>query len=203
THWEDELNNPELPLENREKIAGDIETIARLNRVINNLLLLSQTEFAQDAFEFESVSLDQLLSAVASEMEVLADMKSQELRLTKIEPVVLWADRDRLHQLIFNLLDNAIKYTPEKGNINVSLRVENGEALVIVEDNGIGIPGEDLPYVFDRFYRVSNDRSLETAGSGLGLSICRMIAETHNGSIDLAGRAGEGSTFTVRLPIPQ
>jgi signal transduction histidine kinase len=79
--------------------------------------------------------------------------------------------------------------------------VENGEALVIVEDNGIGIPGEDLPYVFDRFYRVSNDRSLETAGSGLGLSICRMIAETHNGSIDLAGRAGEGSTFTVRLPI--
>lgn len=201
THWEDELNNPELPLESREKIAGDIETIARLNRVINNLLLLSQTEFAQDAFEFESVSLDLLLSAVVSEMEILADMKSQELRLTKIEPVVLRADKDRLHQLIFNLLDNAIKYTPEKGNINVSLRVDDGEALVIVEDNGIGIPGEDLPYVFDRFYRVSDDRSLETAGSGLGLSICRMIAETHRGSIDLAGRAGKGSTFTVRLPI--
>jgi heavy metal sensor kinase len=203
THWEDELNNPELPLENREKIAGDIETISRLNRVINNLLLLSQTEFARDAFEIEAVSLDELLSAVVSEMEVLADMKSQELRLTRIESVVLQADRDRLHQLIFNLLDNAIKYTQENGKINVSLRVQDGEAFVVVEDNGMGIPEEDLRYVFDRFYRVSKARSLETPGSGLGLSICRMIAETHKGSIDLASLAGEGSTFTLRLPIQQ
>jgi signal transduction histidine kinase len=200
THWEDELNNPELSTEVKEKLVGDLETITRLTRVINNLLLLSQTEFAAAGFDMASVPLDELLSEVVSETEVLAGMKEQELKMAECSPVVVRGDKDRLHQLVFNLLDNAVKYTPEQGKIAVSLTAAGGEVVLRVEDYGIGISGEDLPHVFERFYRVSKDRSPQTGGSGLGLSICKMIAESHDGSIDVTSRPGEGSAFVVTLP---
>jgi signal transduction histidine kinase len=204
THWEDELNNPELSTEVKEKLVGDLETITRLTRVINNLLLLSQTEFAAAGFDMASVPLDELLSEVVSETEVLAGMKEQELKMAECmaecSPVVVRGDKDRLHQLVFNLLDNAVKYTPEQGKIAVSLTAAGGEVVLRVEDYGIGISGEDLPHVFERFYRVSKDRSPQTGGSGLGLSICKMIAESHGGSIDVTSRPGEGSAFVVTLP---
>jgi signal transduction histidine kinase len=200
THWEDELNNPDLSTDIKEKLVGDLETITRLTRVINSLLLLSQTEFAEAGFDLAPVSLDELLRDVVSEMEVLAGMMAQEMRLAECSPAVVRGDRDRLHQLVFNLLDNAVKYTPEQGRITVTLSAAGGEAVLRVEDDGIGIPGDDLPNVFERFYRVSKDRSPRTGGSGLGLSICKMIAESHGGSIEVTSRQGEGSVFVVRLP---
>jgi signal transduction histidine kinase len=203
THWEDELNNPDLPMDMKEKLVGDIESISRLTRVINTLLLLSQTEFADAGFDMTSVQLDGLLQEIVSETEVLAGMKSQELSLADSQPVVVPGDRDRLYQLFFNLFDNAVKYTPVGGTITVSLAVEDGEAVVRIDDSGVGIPDADLQYVFDRFYRVSKDRSPETGGSGLGLSICKMIAESHKGSITVTSQCGVGSTFAVHLPLQQ
>jgi signal transduction histidine kinase len=201
SHWEEELNNPDLPREVKEKLVGDIEAITRLTRVINNLLLLSQTEFVESGFDMTSVHLDELLRDLHSDTEVLAGMKMQDLTVSAAQPAVVRGDRDRLYQLFFNIIDNAVKFTPEKGKIAVSLTVENGEALTRVEDTGAGIPDADLPHVFERFYRVGKDRSIESGGSGLGLSICKMIAESHKGSITVASVPGEGSTFTVRLPI--
>jgi signal transduction histidine kinase len=203
THWEDELNNPDLSMEVKQKLVGDIEVISRLTRVINNLLLLSQTEFAEAGFDMTTVHLDDLLQEIVSETEVLAGMKTQEITLAGSQTAVVRGDRDRLYQLFFNLVDNAVKYTPENGKIAVSLGVEEGEAVVRIEDSGTGIPNADLPRVFDRFYRVNKDRSPETGGSGLGLSICKMIAESHKGSITVASQPGIGSAFSVHLPLQQ
>jgi signal transduction histidine kinase len=201
THWEDEINNPDLPADVKEKLVGDLESISRLNRVINNLLLLSQTEFVHKGFDLSPVALDALVSEVASEAEVLAEMKSQEICLIAGRPVEVFADRDRLHQLVFNLVDNAVKYTPDNGIITVALDVEAANAILRVVDNGVGIPEADLPRLFDRFYRVNKDRSPTTGGSGLGLAICKMIAESHGGSIGVVSEVGKGSAFVVSLPM--
>ncbi len=201
TNWEDELNNPDVPHSFKERLVGDIETIMRLSRVINDLLLLSQTEPAGGSFEFTAVQLGGLLKDVVSDMDVLARMKRQKIEFGPIEPAAVKGDRDRLYQLLFNLIDNAIKFTPDGGKITVGLGVDRDIAVLTVRDTGPGIPQEDLPYIFNRFYRVDEDRSRKTGGSGLGLSICWMIAEAHRGEIRVGSESGQGTLFEVRLPI--
>jgi signal transduction histidine kinase len=178
TQWEDELNNPELPDKFKETLVGDIETITRLSRVINSLLLLSQTESIETSFEFAALRLDELVTDVVGDARVLADMKQQRIDYEDTKPTVVKGDRDRLYQLVFNLIDNAIKYTPDKGTISVGLTSEGGFAVLTIRDNGPGIPEADIPHIFDRFYRIGKDRSRKTGGSGLGLAICKMVAET-------------------------
>ncbi len=199
-HWESELNNPRLSLELKERIVQDTETITRLNHLINNLLLLSRTEAIQSSFEFEPLRLDALLGEVIADAKMLAETKSQEIDAGDLPPVDLFGDRARLYQLFFNLLDNASKYTGEGGRISLRANVDDSMVSIAVEDNGPGIPAEDLPHIFKRFYRVQKDRGRKTGGSGLGLSICELIARAHHGSIDVESEVGRGSTFTVRLP---
>jgi signal transduction histidine kinase len=201
-HWESELNNPRFSLELKERIVQDTETITRLNHLINNLLLLSRTEAIQSSFEFEHLRLDALLGEVIADAKMLAETKSQEIDAGDVPPVELFGDRARLYQLFFNLLDNASKYTGEGGRISVRAQVDDSMVSVAVEDNGPGIPAEDLPHIFKRFYRVQKDRGRKTGGSGLGLSICELIARAHHGSIGVESVTGEGSIFTVRLPRP-
>jgi two-component system phosphate regulon sensor histidine kinase PhoR len=124
--------------------------------------------------------------------------------------VVFW-EKDRILQALFNILDNAVKYTPEGGRVQV--RARSGQGLgdqggqkfieISVEDNGLGIPREDLPRVFERFYRVDKVRSRELGGTGLGLSIVKHIVESHGGSVHVESVPGQGSTFSLRLPISQ
>ncbi len=109
-------------------------------------------------------------------------------------------DVDRLRQLFFNLLDNAIKYTPPGGKVTVQGGPSNGQTRVIVADTGIGIPADHLPHVFDRFYRVDPSRSPETEGSGLGLAICRSIAEAHGGRVEIDSTFGVGTRVMLTLP---
>jgi signal transduction histidine kinase len=201
TNWEDELNNPDVPHSFKERLVGDIETITRLSRVINDLLLLSQTELAAGTFDFAAVQLSGLFEDVVSDMDVLARMRQQTIEFGPIEPAVVKGDRDRLYQLLFNLIDNAIKYTPDGGKITVGLGVDRDIAVLTVRDTGPGIPQADLPYIFNRFYRVDEDRSRKTGGSGLGLSICSMIAEAHRGEIRVGSEPGQGTLFEVRLPV--
>ncbi|UCH85722.1 MAG: HAMP domain-containing protein [Candidatus Latescibacterota bacterium] len=200
THWEDELSNPDLPDDFKEKLVGDIETIARLSRVINNLLLLSHAEVIRADTVFAPVPLAALIDDVIDDTAVLAEMKSQTLRRGPVEPVTVNGDRDRLYQLVFNLVDNAVKYTPEDGEITLTLEADASEAVLRVADTGRGIPPNDLPHIFDRFYRVGSDRSSRTGGSGLGLAICKMIAELHGGSISATSTVDEGSVFSIRFP---
>jgi signal transduction histidine kinase len=178
-----------------------METITRLSRVINDLLLLAQTDSADRFFEYDAVRLDDLARDVVEDTKVLAEMKRQRLTCGTVDPVVVRGDRDRLYQVIFNLIDNAVKYTPEGGDIQVDVNATDGYANLQVRDDGPGIPEADQPHVFDRFYRVAKDRSRKTGGSGLGLAICRMTAEAHGGAITVESKPGEGSCFRVRLPV--
>ena len=200
-HWESEIDNPELTLEIKEQLVQDVETITRLSHLVNNLLLLSQTESIESNFEFTTLNLHELLEEVVSDVEILAESKSQGIHFKETSKINITGDKTRLYQLFFNLLENASKYTQEKGEISVSLSAENNSTLVEIRDNGEGIPADDLPNIFKRFYRVHKDRSRKTGGSGLGLSICKVIAEAHKGSVEVESKTGKGSTFTVRLPV--
>jgi signal transduction histidine kinase len=200
-HWESELNNPELPLPIKEKFVHDIETITRLNHLINNLLLLSKSETFQSDFECCPLRLDEVLKGVIDDAIVLAENKSQKIEVVELQEVMVQGDKIRLYQLFFNLVDNAMKYSPEESTIWISLHKEEPWAVVKVRDNGAGIAAEHLPHIFERFYRVEKDRARKTGGSGLGLAICKLIAERHQGSIEVESTVGKGTVFTVKLPI--
>jgi len=118
-----------------------------------------------------------------------------------MEEVTVKGDKRLVKQLLLNLVDNAINYTPAGGGITLSLEKTQPSALILIEDSGIGIPQESLPHIFDRFYRVDKAKSREIGGSGLGLSICKWIAEAHGGTIEVSSRLGYGTKVSVRLPL--
>jgi signal transduction histidine kinase len=144
--------------------------------------------------------MDDLIREVVADVEVLAEMKQQTIDIVELPPTTVYGDQARLYQLFFNIIDNAAKYTPENGKIWISLRPVNSFITVEVRDNGSGIPKEQLPHIFQRFYRVQKDRSRSTGGSGLGLSICKLIADSHGGHIEVESEVGKGSMFRIILP---
>lgn len=200
-HWEDELNNKKLPDEFKEKLVKDIETITRLSKLINNLMLLSNTEYFQIRSEFEKIELAELVEEVVSNTKILAEIKNQTIDTVELSPMVVSGDKAKLYQLFFNIIDNAIKYTPENGRIIISLKKDEKTAFVEIKDNGIGIPEKDLPNIFRRFYRVHKDRSKKLGGNGLGLAIAKLITDIHNGEISVESSSGKGSSFIIKLPI--
>jgi signal transduction histidine kinase len=145
--------------------------------------------------------LKDLLAELRDDSVIMAMKKHIGIDLGKNEDVVVMGDRLRLHQLFLNLLDNAIKYTPENGHVTLSSERENGFVKVQIEDTGVGIPRGELRKVFDRFYRVDKGRSRDMGGSGLGLSIAQWIVELHRGRIEVKSEVGKGSLFTVYLPL--
>ena len=201
SNWESELNNPQIPLDLKEKFVKDIETITRLNHLINNLLLLSQTESPRSQFEFEKVRIDEVLREAVSDIKILADIKSQKITIRNFLPEIVQGDKLRLFQLFFNLLENGVKYTQEEGEITLNVKLSSGFVIVEVSDNGPGIPEDDLPYIFNRFYRVQKDRARKTGGTGLGLSICKLITELHKGEIEVISKIDQGTTFRIKLPL--
>lgn len=200
-HWESEINNPDLPNELKEKCVRDVETISRISHLINNLLLLSQTEEIQTNFEMKPLRIDELINNVVEDAQILSETKSQQLNIIDLQSLEIRGDRLRLYQLLFNLIDNAIRYTPESGKIEIALIRGENTAVIEIRDNGVGIPREDLPHIFKRFYRVQKDRSRKTGGSGLGLAICKLIVEAHRGQIEAESKTGKGSLFRVKLPL--
>ncbi len=178
-----------------------------MSRIVEQLLMLARVDSGELRLERRPVALDDLVRDVTHRAEVLARARQIRLRAESLEPLLLRADEDQLGRLTLNLIDNAIKYTPEGGEVRVRLsstRSSGGsserQALLEVSDTGIGISAADIPRIFDRFYRVDKARSRSQGGSGLGLAICRWIVEAHGGRIDVQSRPGAGTTFTVRLP---
>jgi len=172
--------------------------VKRMTRLVGDLLLLAQADSGRLPLHESPVELGTLAFEVYQQAKVLATQV--ELRLDRIDAVRVNGDPDRLKQLLLNLITNAIKYTPAGGQITVNVTQEKGYAFLKVSDTGIGIPKEDLPHIFDRFYRVDKARAREMGGAGLGLSIAQWIAEAHHGRIWAESEPGKGSTFTVQLP---
>jgi signal transduction histidine kinase len=134
-------------------------------------------------------------------MQLLADEKAISLRYALQSGVAVDGDPSRLKQIVVNLLDNAIRYTGHGGGVAISVSAEGRNAILKVSDNGVGISAESLPHVFDRFYRTDKARSRYSGGAGLGLSIVKSICAAHGGNINVSSTEGEGTCFTVQLPL--
>ena len=174
----------------------------RLSLLLTDLLTLARGDEGQARFEREVVDFDRLVETVAATTEVLAAERNIQLTVQTPHPLTVVGDEARLIQVVMNLLDNAIHYTPSGGRIYISVEQTKSEVCLQVRDTGIGISPEHLPHIFERFYRVDSARSRTEGGnSGLGLSIVEWIVRAHNGSISVESAVGHGSCFTVRLPI--
>jgi heavy metal sensor kinase len=193
------------PME-QEKYTAVLRTVnaeaERLGHLVSDLLALARADEGQARLEKEEVRLDVLIDAVAANAESLANEKNITLHVQADKPVTALGDEARLIQMTMNLLDNAITYTPAGGSVTLSTCVESGKARLCVQDTGVGIAAEHLPHVFERFYRVDPAHArTERNNSGLGLSIAEWVVRAHNGSITVDSQPGNGSTFTVLLPL--
>ena len=175
----------------------------RLTRLVGNLLLEAQAESGKLPLYFAPVELDTLLLEVFKEMRVLA-RERVNIRLTEIDQIIVNGDRDRLKQVLINLISNAIKYTSKGGEVYLSLGKVGESARLIVRDTGQGIAIEDLPHIFERFFRAEKSRTRsKTSGFGLGLSIAYWIVNHHGGRIEVDSAENKGATFCIYLPIPK
>ena len=173
----------------------------RLTRLVGDLLLLVQAESGNLSLNMKPVELDTLLLEVSHEMRMLAKGKVH-IKVTGIDQVQVNGDRDRLKQVLLNLVANAIQYTPRGGRVLLSLGKVGEQARLIVRDTGAGIPAKDLPHIFDRFYRAEKSRTRSgITGFGLGLSIAHWIVEHHGGRIEVDSQEGKGTTFCLWLPL--
>ena len=179
-----------------EALRAISDETARMRRMISDLLLLAQADAGLQLY-LQPVEVDTLLLDVYRQAQMMA--KDVTVRLGAEDQAIVEGDIDRLRQLLLNLVVNALKYTPAGGEITLTLRRNNGRVQVAVADTGVGIAAEDLPHIFERFYRADRSRT-RPGGSGLGLSIAQWIAQAHGGNIEVESRMGRGSTFTVNLP---
>jgi len=184
-----------------ESLSSIDHEAGRLTRLVGGLLMLAQAESGKLALNMKPVELDLLLTEVFTEMCILAGSKVH-VHLNDIDEVMVNGDRDRLKQVLLNLVANAIQYTPQGGDVFLSMSKIGEQARIIIRDTGPGIPAEDLPHIFDRFYRAEKSRTRSTAsGFGLGLSIAHWIVDHHGGQIKVESKEGKGTTFVIWLGI--
>ncbi len=183
----------------RELVANCLDEALRMSSIIDNLLLLAKGD--AQTIRQEPVDLRRLLRITYDESVILASVKSIAVTLEAPCHATVRGDEERLRQMLLNLIDNAIKYSPPNGTIMLKLSREDGRAAISVRDRGIGIPPSEIPRIFDRFYRVDRARSRELGGAGLGLSIAQWIVQAHGGTIDVKSDVNSGSQFTVFLPL--
>ena len=191
--------------ETAERFLGVINAEAdRMTRLVKDLLQLSRLDNQQMNWNFEKISLKELVKSTVERMELEAKSRKQKLECFVLgETPQIEADYGRLEQVVFNVLGNAIKYTPEKGQVTVYIGKIYNDVYFKVSDTGIGIPESDLTRIFERFYRVDKARSREMGGTGLGLAIAKEIVEAHAGTITIASQMNKGTEVTVRLPVTQ
>lgn len=184
-----------------ESLVGIDQEAGRLTRLVGGLLMLAQAESGKLPLNLRPVELDLLLTEVFQEMHILAGGKVR-VHLNEIDQLMVNGDRDRLKQVLINLVANAIQYTPPNGDVFLSLSKVGDKARILCQDSGPGIPAEDLPHIFERFYRAEKSRTRgKSTGFGLGLSIARWIVDHHGGRIEVSSKEGQGTTFAIWLPL--
>jgi two-component system, OmpR family, sensor kinase len=188
----------------RETLSEVENETHRMSKMINDLLLLAQADSGALQLQWSPVEMDTLLLEVYRQTKRMAELRrgpgTLDVRLGHEDQALVWGDRERLRQLLLNLTDNAIKYTPEGGTVTLSLVNADGWVQISVNDTGIGIHPDNQSQIFHRFFRTDKARSRELGGSGLGLSIVQWIAQAHNGRISVESAVQHGSTFTLWLP---
>jgi signal transduction histidine kinase len=171
-----------------------------MQELVQNLLDLAKMDMDVE-FKTENVDLNAVVAEIADEFQLQAEAKGQTLRLKKAKgQLEVQGDALQLRQALRNLVGNAIKYTPASGSVDLSVKTEETSVLIRVKDTGHGIPADDLPFIFDRFYRVRNEAVKDIEGNGLGLAIVKSIIEKHGGQISVESEPGKGSCFTFTLP---
>ena len=190
-----------LPDDVRDTIGSALEETHRLAKIVESLLAISRLEAGEAKVQRVHLDFAELARSTADQMRLLAEEKRVALDCDGTEPVEVDADPARLKQVVVNLLDNAIKYTPEGGKVSFSVTQRDGRAVLEVGDSGLGISAADLPHIFDRFYRADKARSRQLGGTGLGLSIVRSICLAHGGQVTVKSTEGRGSLFRVELPL--
>jgi two-component system, OmpR family, sensor histidine kinase CiaH len=190
-----------------EKIAEKFENIAlslsetrRLAKLTTDLLTLARADSAETQLEKKSINFDSFVRSVCSPYIEIAESQDKHLWLNLNSSLTIQADETRLHQLLVILLDNALKYTIEHDSIGVKTYEEDQKVVLEISDSGIGIKEENIPYIFDRFYREDKARTRESGGIGLGLSIAQWIVSAHDGSIKVSANENKGTTFKIKLP---
>jgi heavy metal sensor kinase len=196
------LERERATAEYKESLALIKDEAERLSRIVANLFILARQPIDDSAIVKLPVRLNKVVADCVRAAQVLATQKGLRINVSSPLPEVeLNGDDEMLKRMLLNLLDNAVKYTPTGGEVNVAVTSQNGNARIIVTDSGIGIPAEAQPHIFDRFYRVDKARSRALGGAGLGLSIARWIVEAHEGRLSVESTPGRGSAFTVDLPL--
>lgn len=195
------LRAPRTPAEYRKILNSSLEEINRLANLVEGLLLLARADAGVLRMDLRPMDLEPLLAEVYGQTKVLAEARNVDFVLEHSAPVSIRGDYERLRRLLLNLIDNGIKYSPSGGRVALSLKAENGWAVLRVTDTGIGIPRDEQEQVFQPFYRADNRGPSVEGGVGLGLSIANSIAEAHGGKIEVDSTPGQGAVFRVLLPL--
>jgi heavy metal sensor kinase len=184
----------------RERVGSVLEEVARLEHLVSGLLVLSRLDAGETRGDWIDVDLAELALNTAEHMRLIAEDRDVDIELSGLQNAVVCGDRARLKQVVVNLLDNAIRFTPRGGQVSLRTASDDGGSVLEISDTGIGIPEASLPNVFDRFFRVDAARSREDGGAGLGLSIVKSICTAHGAEIEVQSRPRCGSRFRVRFP---
>jgi two-component system phosphate regulon sensor histidine kinase PhoR len=194
------INDPEVNLTYLKKAYENLE---RLNRLLSDLIDISQIESRQLKLSFRFFSINELIQKVIDDLQLRAEQKGIQLQFIKDENLkeLVWGDKERLYQVFYNLIDNSIRYNPAGTKVLIYYKKQNSTLRIFVEDNGVGIPAEDLPRIFERFYRVNKERSRESGGTGLGLAIVKHIIEAHESKIYVESQLNSGTKFYFDLKI--
>lgn len=195
------LRRPRSADDYRLVLESSLEEVDRMSRIVDELLFLSRADLGEIKMESRPVRLDQIFDDLKRQAEVLGHEQAVHIVAGLSEPVTIAGDDMRLRELLLNLLDNAIKYSPCGGRVEMSLMKHNGAARLSISDHGIGMSREEQAHIFDRFYRTDAARAHTKKGTGLGLAICKWIVDAHHGTIDVDSEPNKGSVFTVTLPL--
>jgi heavy metal sensor kinase len=195
------VEQPHLPADLRQQVGNVFEETERLMRITEGLLSIARLEAGEIKMELGIFDLSELTASTADQLRLLAEEKHITLQVSTKATIHVQGDAARIKQVIVNLIDNAIKYTPENGVVHVLVRSENSRAKFEVQDNGIGIAPEHISHIFDRFYRTDAARSRGVGGTGIGLSIVRSICHAHGGSVDIQSTEGKGTKVILELSL--
>lgn len=196
------LIQPDVEVGIYKEFLKDIDSeIDRLNKIIENLLNMVDMDEEKLNLDYKLTYVNYLVEKVVNSIKPLAHEKNIKINLNQLEKIQIYLDQDKIHQALTNIIYNAVKYTENNGEIEVSIFKKGQYAVIKISDTGIGIAEENLPHIFERFYRVDSARSRQTGGSGLGLSISQQIISLHQGTIEVESKINEGTTFYVQLPM--